>query len=108
MVQIEIELQGEAANNDIYELRNFLNEQLEDASWGMKPQPAVAGQMGAVEALISGSLHAGASIALDLTDSNTWDVRQLDQWPTIQEMRLVGWRNKDRHAYRRSFNISDR
>ena len=34
-------------------------------------------------------------ISIDFSGSRAWDVRQLEQSATLQEMRLVGWRNKD-------------
>ena len=34
-------------------------------------------------------------ISIDFSDGKTWDVRQFEQSATLQELRLVGWRNKD-------------
>ncbi len=40
-------------------------------------------------------LHDAPLISIDFSGSETWDVRQLEQRATLQELRLVGWRNKD-------------
>ena len=50
---------------------------------------------------------AGAECALDLridlSRSSTWDLNPLNQIPTLQELRLVGWLNKD---YSRLLDVS--
>lgn len=45
-----------------------------------------------------GWLHDAPLISVDLSGSGTWDLFGLKQNPTLQELRLVGWRKRD---YRR-------
>ncbi len=40
-------------------------------------------------------LHDAPLISIDLSGSNTWNIQPLEQNPTLQEINLVGWLNKD-------------
>ncbi|HEY4148366.1 MAG TPA: caspase family protein [Chitinophagaceae bacterium] len=66
MVRIEIELLGEKTQEDIYDLRNYLREQMPGADFVLKEQPALPGQMGGlIEPIINGLLHASSAIVFE-------------------------------------------
>lgn len=66
MVRIEIELLGEKATDDIYDLRNFLKEKLPEIDFAFKEQPPLPGQMGILlEPILGGILHATSAIILE-------------------------------------------
>ncbi|MEP6711645.1 MAG: caspase family protein [Ferruginibacter sp.] len=65
MIRIEIELQGENVQDNIFDLRNYLKEQMPDNDFFIKTQPAGYGQMGGLDDLIGGILHASTAIVLE-------------------------------------------
>ncbi len=65
MIRVEIELQGQSVPDEIFDLRNYLKEQLPDADFFIKEQPLADGQMGEIESLIGGILHASTAIIIE-------------------------------------------
>ena len=66
MVQIEIELLGSNTREEIFDLRNYLQEKMPEAHFVLKPQPPLPGQMsGALwESLCGGMAEAVVVIGL--------------------------------------------
>lgn len=67
MVNLEIEILSEDAKDDIYELRSFLAENVEDLQLAVKKQAAVEGQMSAlgIETILFGVIHAGVGLSIE-------------------------------------------
>ncbi len=67
MVRVEIELLSEINQDDIYDLRNYLNEKLPDAGFIIKEQPPAPGQMGddILSMLVGGLTHASTAIVAE-------------------------------------------
>ena len=65
MVRIEVELQGSNVQDNIFDLRNYLKENIPDTDFFIKDQPAADGQMGDMEHLIGGILHASTAILIE-------------------------------------------
>lgn len=67
MVQLEIEIKSPADKNEIYELRNFLQQQIEGLDVHIKEQPAQEGQMsGSIpETIVMGMIHLAVTIPLE-------------------------------------------
>jgi TPR repeat protein len=67
MIKLEIEILSVDAKNYQYELRNYLNERLENMQVSIKEKPAGEGQMSPFtpEGILDGVIHAGLGIGIE-------------------------------------------
>ncbi len=67
MVNLEIEILSADAKEYLYELRNYLNEHIENLQVSIKEQPALEGQMSlfTAESILNGVIHAGIGIGIE-------------------------------------------
>jgi TPR repeat protein len=66
MVQVEIEVLEAATPDDIYDLRNWLREQVPQGDFIIREQSPAAGQMGIfLEPVLNGLLHATSAVLLE-------------------------------------------
>lgn len=67
MARIEVELIGEYTQDEIYDLRNYLRENLPEGDFVIKEQPTSPGQMsaGIIEAVVMGLIHAAVSVTAE-------------------------------------------
>ena len=88
MVRIEVELLGENVQNEIYDLRNYLKENIPDANFIIKEQPASQGQMslGIIEAIQGGIVHASTAILIE------------ELYRNLLKPLITAWQNKRKSA----------
>jgi TPR repeat protein len=107
MVKIELELLGDVSQEEIYAFRNFLNDAIPEAGLSIKPQPPAPGQMGEIlMAVLAGSLHAGASIAVEMVYHNflhpyikAWnEKRKAEKKPALQVMSSLSTTERKLHV----------
>jgi tetratricopeptide (TPR) repeat protein len=67
MISLELELFEFGSRNDVYELRNFLKEEMPDVDFSIKEHSPLPGQMGEglASAVVAGFMHAGSAILLE-------------------------------------------
>ena len=67
MIKLEIEILSANAKDYQYELRNFLNDRLENMQVAIKEKPAGEGQMSlfTAEGILDGVIHAGMGISIE-------------------------------------------
>jgi len=67
MVKLEIEILSADAKDYLFELRNFLNERLENGQVSIKEQPALEGAMSPFtsEVILNGVIHAGIGLTIE-------------------------------------------
>ncbi|MEO8403333.1 MAG: caspase family protein [Chitinophagaceae bacterium] len=67
MVNLEIEILSAEAKEDIYQLRNYLAEQIDNLQISIKEQSALEGQMSPFtsEGILNGVIHAGVGIGIE-------------------------------------------
>ena len=67
MVNLEIEILSADAKEYLYELRNYLNERIDNLQISIKEQPALEGQMSPFtpEGILNGVIHAGIGIGIE-------------------------------------------
>ena len=67
MVNLEIEILSADTKEYLYELRNYLNERIDNLQISIKEQPALEGQMSpfSAEGILNGVIHAGIGIGIE-------------------------------------------
>ncbi|HLG38161.1 MAG TPA: caspase family protein [Chitinophagaceae bacterium] len=88
MINVEIEIVSADAKNAIYELRNYLAENVENLQITIKEQPGMEGEMSlfSAETILNGVIHAGVGLGIERCIHILWPL--IKEW--IKEKNVRG------------------